>query len=180
MHKPLSSSESSAETVELATLPITSNSLLPKLGGFSSDDKPTQKTDTSDKSTTTTRKVSETTCVPDVGQYEYKDFEEVQTWIDRLVGKYGYQLGASFEYYKALRDHYVREGNPQYGESMVNIIKNDIGVRRLKNDCPVYFSKVYEGRSMMFYQGKFIGWGDEGVWKPTMRGVIGWRVGSEW
>ena len=121
---------------------------------------------TSDESTFTMSQAPVTPSAPAVGQYEYADFQEVRTWIDRLVGVYGYlSTCASFEYYKDLRDHYLKEGKPQYAESIVNIIKNNIGVRRLKNDCPEYFGKEYEGRSMMFCRGKFIGWGDDGVWK---------------
>jgi hypothetical protein len=69
-----------------------------------------------------------------VGQYADKDFSEVEKWIKHFTNEDEPGTGLSFEYYLELRCRYLRERNPLAAQSVVNIIKNDLSVRR---DAPV-------------------------------------------
>ena len=88
-----------------------------------------------------------------VGQYAYKDFSEAEKWIKHFTNEDEPDTGLSFEYYLELRCRYLRERNPLAAQSVVNIIKNDLSVRRLKQDAPEIFDAANKGKDLLFYQG---------------------------
>jgi hypothetical protein len=56
------------------------------------------------------------------------------------------------------------------------LIKNKVGVRRLREDRPDMFEQVHVGRKVEFYEGKFLGWGDELVYDPELKAVVAYGM----
>lgn len=100
----------------------------------------------------------------------------MENWIKHFATVYGYSLGAAFERYTRLRAYYLTEDNKQGAQTIENLIKNDVGVRRLRQECPHYFDEKNKGRSVEFYQGKFLGWTDELKFDPTLRAVSVYEI----
>jgi hypothetical protein len=114
---------------------------------------------------------------PEVGQYEYADFADVLNWVRHFTNVYGPQLAVAFDRYIRLREYYLGEKkNLEAARTMECLIKNDVGVRRLREDCPHFFTQVNSGRQVEFYEGKFLGWGDELVYDPYLKAVCAYEI----
>ena len=113
---------------------------------------------------------------PKVGQYDYQDFSEVEGWILRLTKVYGPALGDAFEPFCKSRSRYLEEKKFEWAQGMENIIKNDVGVRRLREDHPEYFDDSNKGRGLTFYQGKFLGWDEEVGYNPMLKAVVIYEI----
>jgi hypothetical protein len=111
------------------------------------------------------------------GQYDYANFEEVLTWIDRLAVVHGPRLAVAFERYIGMRNCYLEEEkDPEAAHIIESIIKNDVGVRRLNQDFPEMFQESNIGRRVKFHEGKFLGWGDEVSYNPDLKGVCSYQI----
>jgi len=108
---------------------------------------------------------------PKVGQYDYKDFSELESWILRLTKVHGLALRNAFEPFCKSRSRYLEEKKFEWAQGMENLIKNHVGVRRLKEDHPEYFDDSNKGRGLKFYQGRFLGWSDEVAYNPQLKAV---------
>jgi len=96
------------------------------------------------------------------GQYEYESFEEVLRWIRRLTEVHGPRLAVAFDRYIRIRNYFLEEEKePDRAHIIECIIKNDVGVRRLREDCPEMFQEPNMGREVEFHEGRFLGWTDE-------------------
>ena len=114
---------------------------------------------------------------PEVGQYEYADFADVLNWIRHFIDVYGPRLAVAFDQYIRLREYYLEERKDlEAARTMECLIKNDVGVRRLREDCPDFFTQVNAGRQVEFYEGKFLGWGDELVYDPDLKAVCAYEI----
>jgi hypothetical protein len=114
------------------------------------------------------------TVSPEIGQYSYADFEEVLKWIRHFTNAYGpTRLGVDFDRYCRIRSYYLEREDPQLEVAGVieDVIKNDVGVRRLSEERPEYFTEPNVRRGVNFYQGRFLGWDDELVYDPTLKAV---------
>lgn len=111
------------------------------------------------------------TVSPEIGQYSYADFEEVLKWIRHFTNVYGPRLGVDFDRYCRIRSYHLEREEPQIAGVIEDLIKNDVGVRRLKEERPEYFTEPNVGRRVNFYQGRFLGWDDELVYDPTLKAV---------
>lgn len=77
--------------------------------------------------------------LPKVGQYDYKDFSEVESWILRLTEVHGFALSDAFEPLCKSRSCCLEEKKFEWAQGMENLIKNHVGARRFKEDHPEYF-----------------------------------------
>jgi hypothetical protein len=109
--------------------------------------------------------------IPEIGQYEYADFDEVLQWIQHFTTVFGFRVGAWFDGPCRLRSYYLEQNRLELVLMMENIIKNDIGVERLREERPEYFMESNVGRTMKFYEGRFLGWRDELIFDPKLRAV---------
>ena len=99
---------------------------------------------------------------PPPGQYEYESFEDVLRWIRRLTEVHGPRLAVAFDRYIRLRGYFLEEEKePDRAYIIECIIKNDVGVRRLREDCPEMFREPNMGQQVEFHEGRFLGWTDE-------------------
>lgn len=85
-------------------------------------------------------------------------------------------MSAAFDQYIRLREYYLEQKDPEATFTMENLIKNHLGVRRLRDDYPELFINQNEGREVEFHQGKFLGWGDEVVYDPNLKGVVAYEI----
>ena len=108
---------------------------------------------------------------PKVGQYDYKDFSEVESWILRLTKVHGLALRDAFEPLFKSRSRCLEEKKLEWVQGMENLIKNHVGARRFKEDYPEYFDESNKGRGLRFYQGRFLGWSDEVAYNPKLKGA---------
>jgi hypothetical protein len=114
---------------------------------------------------------------PDVGQYEYKDFADVMSWVHHFTDVYGPQLAMDFRQYIRLREYFLEDKKDMEAARIMEcLIKNDVGVRRLREDRPDMFEQVHMGRKVEFYEGKFLGWGDELVYDPELKAVVAYPI----
>ena len=113
---------------------------------------------------------------PEIGQYEYADFDEVLQSIQHFTTVYGPGLGAAFDRYCRLRSYYLQQNRLEHALMMGNLIKNDVGVRRLREERPEYFVEPNVGRTMKFYEGRFLGWRDELIFDPKLRSVCCYEI----
>ena len=121
-------------------------------------------------------KISAMTVSPEIGQYSYADFEEVLKWIRPFTNVYGPRLGVDFDRYCRIRSYYLEREETQVAGVIEDIIKNDVGVRRLSEERPEYFTEPNVGRSVNFYQGRFLGWQDELVYDPALKAVCCYEI----
>jgi len=113
--------------------------------------------------------VTKTSVAPLPGQYEYSSFEALLIWVDQCI-KVHPTLAIPFERFISLRQHYISKNNQAGITSIENLIKNEVGIRRLVAEIPNFEAK-YSGRGPTFYQGRFIGWKDEIRYDPKMKGM---------
>jgi hypothetical protein len=59
---------------------------------------------------------------------------------------------------------------------MENLMKNDVGVRRFREDYPEYFDERNKGRGLKFYQGRFLGWRDEVAYDRSLKAVTVYEI----
>lgn len=85
-------------------------------------------------------------------------------------------MGVAFEPFLKARRMYIDEKRSDGMACMENLIKNEIGVRRLHEDCPEYFEESNKGRYLEFHQGKFLGWRDELIYDPKLKSVTGYEI----
>ena len=85
---------------------------------------------------------------PIVDQYEYADFSDVLSWVCYFTDLYGPQLALAFERYIRVRKYYLVEKDPEVTHIIECLIKNDVGVRRLQEDCLDMFQKINMGRQI--------------------------------
>jgi hypothetical protein len=114
---------------------------------------------------------------PVLGQYEYAEFADVLTWVRHFTDVNGPQLAVAFEQYIRLREYYLGEKKDlEAAHIMECLIRNDVGVRRLREDCPDIFQKVNVGRQVEFYEGRFLGWGEELMYDPDLKAVCAYEI----
>jgi hypothetical protein len=112
------------------------------------------------------------------GQYDYASFQEVLRWIRHLVDVHGPRMAVAFERYIRLRSYYSEEKkDPEAAHIIECIIKNDVGVRRLREDFPEMFQEVSNiGRQVEFHEGRFLGWGGEVSYNPELKAVCAYEI----
>jgi len=113
---------------------------------------------------------------PKAGQYEYGDFEDVLEWIRHFTEVYGPSLGFAFQRYCGLRSYYLQQSNLEGAQAIENLIKNDVGVRRLREEYPEYFDETNKGRDLKFHTGKFLGWGDVVGYNAALKAVSVYEI----
>jgi hypothetical protein len=91
--------------------------------------------------------------------------------ITHFTDVYGPRLDAAFDRYCRIWSYHLEQDEPVVAGAIENIIKNDVGVRRLREERPEYFTEPNVGRSVKFYQGRFLGWQHELVYDPTLKAV---------
>jgi hypothetical protein len=67
------------------------------------------------------------------GQYEYNSFDEVLVWVNKYKERYGV---TSMDYFLVSRDYFLSINYVGAAELMQDLVKNEIGIRRLEEDYP--------------------------------------------
>ena len=112
-----------------------------------------------------------------VGQYEYKDFEEVLKWVE-WAGEVDSSCRNDLIYFLRIRAEYMDECKFDHIKSSENMIKNLVGIKRCVNDI-AGFSHLYYGKGLRFHQGKFIDFqSDVTEYDFTLRGVVVYPFGN--
>jgi len=91
---------------------------------------------------------------------------------------HGPGLAVAFERYIRQRNYYLEEKkDPEVAHIIECIIKNDVGVRRLREDFPEMFQEVsHIGRKVEFHEGRFLGWGGEESYNPERKAVCAYEI----
>jgi hypothetical protein len=94
------------------------------------------------------------------GQYEYNSFDEVLVWVNKYKERYGVKS----------MDYFLSINNVGAAELMQDLVKSEIGIRRLEEDYP-QLRETYSGRFPKFHQGRFLGWSVSGDYDPARKGL---------
>jgi len=92
------------------------------------------------------------------------------------VNKYKERYGVtSMDDILVSRDHFLRINNVGAAELMQDLVKNEIGIRRLEEDYP-QLRETYSGRFAKFHQGRFLGWLVYGDYDPALKGLCCYEI----
>ena len=72
--------------------------------------------------------------------------------IDHPTQIHGPCLGVEFDRYERIREYFIDSGEEQKAEAIENIIKNDVGIRRLIQEKLICL-KLTKGRPQDFMRG---------------------------